>query len=547
MNNTPGVSSELIQVLQKNNVNGPSLAERLRSESGRFRLFSRAVDGLMLDFSRLRLGEDEFRTLIDLAKRSGVEAARRGMFAGAELNFTEGRPVLHPLWRSGNFSDLLDPDEARMLEAAAAKMKGIVDALGNGRLPGAGETAPIRHIIHIGIGGSLLGPRLLCEVFPPRGNGPEIHFLSSVDALDRETLMKRLDPAETAIMLVSKSFTTSEVLLHARRLRAWQLRSLSQAEADRRLFAVTASPAKAEAFGVPGEHILEMGEWTGGRYSVWSPVGVTAAVAMGNDGFEAFLRGGASMDRHFRETPFEDNLPVILGMISVWHRNVCGYPVRGLIPYDGRLKSLPSWLQQLEMESNGKSVDVDGEPVALETSPVVMGDTGTDAQHALFQAFHQGTGVVPLEFIGVIEPDHDDREAQQQLLSHMLAQATALAVGRDRAAVEAEMRENGVSADETARISPHRVMPGNRPSCVTLLDRLTPEILGRLLVLYEHATFVESIVWRINAFDQWGVELGKVLAGEIEPVLAGRGASVPDSIPGLEGVIDYIRRRPDRG
>lgn len=536
-------AAELFDLLQKYNTEGAPLAARLSQESDRFDRFSRAVEGFLLDFSRTAIDDRVFDALIELAATCGLEAARNRLFGGEEINFTEHRAVLHPLWRERNFADLLDAGEARELHEATQRMREIAASLHAGRLPGDGGPPGIRHLVHIGIGGSLLGPRLLCQAFPPAGDCPQIHFLSSVDALDRERLLERIDPRETAVMLVSKSFTTSEVLLHAERVRQWQLAVLDRPAADRRLFAVTASAARAEAFGVPAAQVLQMGEWTGGRYSVWSPVGVTAAVAMGPEGFEAFLRGGAAMDRHFRDAPLADNLPVVLGMLSVWHRNVCGYPVRGVIPYDSRLVGLPGWLQQVEMESNGKSVDIDGRPVGLETAPVVMGDCGTDAQHALFQAFHQGTGIVPLDFIGVIRPDHGDTEAQQMLLSHMLAQATALAVGRDQDQALALMRRQGVPESERESMLPHRLMPGNRPSIVMLLDRLTPENLGKLLALYEHMVFVESVVWRINAFDQWGVELGKILADAIQPALAGPGAELPPDIPGLGGLVDYIRRR----
>jgi glucose-6-phosphate isomerase len=249
------------------------------------------------------------------------------------------------------------------------------------------------------------------------------------------------------------------------------------------------------------------------------------------------------MDRHFRDAPLADNLPVILAMLAVWHRNVCDYSVHGLVPYDSRLKGLPGWLQQVEMESNGKSVDIKGQPVSMETSPVVMGDCGTDAQHALFQAFHQGTSIVPLDFIGVVNPDHDDIEAQQQLLSHLLAQSTALAVGSDRRQVQALMRRQGVPEAEMETLLPHRVMPGNRPSIVILMDRLTPENLGKLMALYEHMVFVESVIWKINAFDQWGVELGKILASQIQPAIAGEGTDLPDDIPGLDGLVTFIRNQ----
>ncbi len=535
--------SELFDLLRESNKKSPGLALRLQQEAQRFDRYSRRACNLLLDYSRIEIDENIFSNLIRLAEACGVEEQRDRMFRGDRLNFTEHRAVLHPVWRARNFAALFDAQEAGRLEQATRRLREVAAALHCGRLPGGDETTPIRHLVHIGIGGSLLGPRLLCEAFPPTGDCPAIHFLSSVDALSREHLLARLDPRETAVMLVSKSFTTSEVLLHANRIRQWQLATLDQAEADGRLFAVTSAPARAEAFGVPPQHVLEMGEWTGGRFSVWSPVGVTAAVSMGPDGFDAFLAGGAAMDRHFREAPLQENLPVILGMLSVWHRNVCGYPVRGVIPYDGRLAGFPSWLQQVEMESNGKSVDVDGRPVTLATSGVVMGDCGTDAQHALFQAFHQGTGVVPLDFIGVIRPDHDDLEAQRVLLSHMLAQATALAVGRDAEQATALMQQQGVPEAERAALLPHRLMPGNRPSAVILLERLEPASLGSLMVLYEHMVMVESVVWRINAFDQWGVELGKILADAIEPSLADARASLPADIPGLEGILGYIRER----
>lgn len=248
------------------------------------------------------------------------------------------------------------------------------------------------------------------------------------------------------------------------------------------------------------------------------------------------------MDRHFREAPLHENLPVILAMLSVWHRNICGYDVHGLIPYDSRLKALPAWLQQVEMESNGKSVNTSGQPVSLDTAPVLMGDCGTDAQHALFQAFHQGATVVPLDFIGVVNPEHDDLEAQQQLLAHMLAQASALAIGRDRDQTMKMMHTQGVGSEAMEALLPHRVMPGNRPSNVILLDQLSPAMLGRLLVLYEHKVFVESVIWQINAFDQWGVELGKSLAEAIQPALSGEGAAIPEDIPGLEGLVSHIRK-----
>ncbi|MDT8320576.1 MAG: glucose-6-phosphate isomerase [Xanthomonadales bacterium] len=544
MSNSIQKRSRLLQQLQKNNTGGPPLSDRLLANGDRFERFSRSMDGLLIDFSRTAIGEREFDHLLELARDAGVEAQRERMYRGEKINFTEDRAVLHPLWRERNFADVLPAAEAQRLAATQTQMARAADALHGGHLPGGG--AAIRHILHVGIGGSLLGPRLLCEAFPPAGDCPEIHFLSSVDALQREMLLTRIDPRETAVILVSKSFTTSEVLQHAQRIRQWQLDALDPDAANRRLFAVTAAGDKAESFGVPAENTLDMGEWTGGRFSVWSPVGFTAAISMGPTRFEAFLDGGAEMDRHFRDRPLADNLPVILALVSVWHRNACAYDVHGLIPYDSRLAGLPAWLQQVEMESNGKSVDTTGSAVSLQTAPVVMGDTGTDAQHALFQAFHQGTAIVPLDFVGVIQPDHADIESQRRLLSHLLAQATALAVGQGETRVRSLMQEQGVPETEIGALLPHRLMPGDRPSTVILLDRLTPASLGRLLALYEHKVFVESVIWGINAFDQWGVELGKSLADAIEPALADSEAVLPPEIPGLDGPLAYIRDRlPD--
>ena len=547
MNRNAAKMNEYMHLLQKNNSPAVSIKQQLTSRKDRFDQFSRSFDGLLLDFSRTTIDQECFETLIGLAESCGIDAMRQRMYGGEHINFTEDRAVLHPVWRERNFSELLPAPEAEMLSAATVRMREIAQALHQGSLPGDHAKGRIKHLVHIGIGGSLLGPRLLCEAFPPAGNCPQVHFLSSVDALERERLLERIDASETAVMLVSKSFTTSEVLAHARRIREWQSASLNSDESDRRLFAVTAAAEKAMQFGVPAGHILQMGTWTGGRFSVWSPVGVTAAVTMGADAFEQFLAGGASMDRHFRETPLRDNLPVILALLSVWHRNICAHDVHGMIPYDGRLKGLAAWFQQVEMESNGKSVDTQGRAVSMDTSPVVMGDTGTDAQHALFQAFHQGTTVVPLDFIGVVNPDHDDLDAQQALLSHMLAQATALAVGRDAEQAAAMMRAQGVPEEELDALLPHRVMPGNRPSNVILLDELSPAILGRLLALYEHKVFVESIIWQINAFDQWGVELGKSLADAIQPALSGDPTELPADIPGLEGLVRHIRRQMRTG
>lgn len=538
-----GTVQEIIRMLQKSNISRPPLASLLAADPHRFEQFSCRIPGLLFDYSRTALNGNDFSGLLALAELSGVAAQRARLFAGEAINNTENRAVLHPVWRERNFRDVLPEAEAVECLSALERMREIATALHRGFLPGTGATDGdrIRHVIHVGIGGSLLGPRLLCQVFPGAEPSPRIHFISSVDAWERERLLASVDPRETAIILVSKSFTTSEVLAHARRLRQWQGSALGPHDSASRLFAITAAADKAKAFGVPSSQVLQMGEWTGGRYSLWSPVSLSAAISMGPHAFDRLCAGGAHMDRHFRDELPASNMPLIHGLLSCWHRNVCNYPCRGIVPYAGRLQGLPNWLQQVQMESNGKSVTRQGAPVEMDTSPMVFGDCGTDAQHALFQAFHQGTGIVPLDFIGVIRPDHADTAAQAELLSHLLAQASALAIGRDREHTSAQMAAEGKSPAQIEKLLPHRIMPGNRPSSLLMLDELTPENLGKLLVLYEHSVFVESVVWDINAFDQWGVELGKVMANSIEPALTCAGAPPRLQIAGLDGLVAHIR------
>jgi len=537
-----GSSQDLLNLLQKNNKTQVSLREMLRSNPDRFDEFSRKFNGLLIDFSRVAVDEATFTQLLGLAELAGVRQQTHRMFSGEVINQTEQRAVLHHLWRGRSFTDALGADEAQRCEQALVRLRSLADSLHSGYLPG-NPSAPVTDIIHVGIGGSLIGPKLLCEAFPAVDAVPAIHFISSVDAFERERLLDRLNPETTVIILVSKSFGTSEVLAHGRRLKQWMNNILGERKTRDRLFAVSAAPGKATAFGVPESQVLAMGEWTGGRYSLWSPVGFTVAISAGPEFFDRFCAGGAAMDEHFLSAESSQNLPIIHGLLSCWHRNVCGHSSRGLIPYDSRLRGLPSWLQQLQMESNGKSVTQAGEPVSLQTSPIVLGDVGTDAQHALFQAFHQGTEVVPLDFVGVIRPDHDDHAAQSELLAHLLAQATALAFGRSEDETRDMMRQEKKTDEQIQALLPHRKMPGNRPSIILMLDELTPENLGMLLVLYEHSVFVESIVWQINAFDQWGVELGKQLADQIMAAFDGRAEAGNKEIASLAGLMQHISQQ----
>lgn len=538
--------AEIHEMLRKYNTQRPGIGQLLDADTDRFDAFSRSACSLLIDFSRSGLDRESLARLFDLARDCALERQRDRMFAGEAINFTENRSVLHPLWRSQNFESLLKADESARLHQAIERMGDIAGALRAGHLPGDEET-PISDIVHIGIGGSLLGPRLLVDAFTSQSKSsdssvPNIHFLGSVDPGLRESLLETLDPATTAIIIVSKSFTTSEVMTHARSLFAWQEAALEAEEVARRRFAVTSMPGRAAEWSIAAERVLEMGEWTGGRYSLWSPVGLTAAIAMGPEAFNRLLEGGAAMDAHFRESKLEDNLPVIAALLDIWHRNICDLPGLAVIPYESRLAELPGWLQQVAMESNGKGTSISGEEVNTETSQVIFGDCGTDAQHSFFQAFHQGTEVVPIDFIGMVNSGHSDDEANARLMSHMLAQATALARGKTLEEVQEDMRKGGASEEEIDRLAQHRVMPGDRPSNIILMDEFSPETLGALLVFYEHRVFVQSVIWNINAFDQWGVELGKTLADAIEPSVVNPSIGAPEGLPELDGILEYLQK-----
>ena len=520
------MDQDFLRLLQKYNIDSGqrSLSDHL-IEPGRFENFSQSSGNLLLDFSRTSLDQQALDHLLKLAAHSGVEESRDRLFRGEEINFTEQRPALHMAMRNDDVLSKLDPDTSAGVAENRHRMLGFAAAFAAGHLPGqTGQV--VRHIIHIGIGGSVLGPRLLIEALG-QASSPQVHFLSSVDAHFREQLLKGLDPAETAVIVATKSFTTGETLLHARRVMQWMKLELGREAADQRLFAISGNMAAVEAFGVPQANTLFLPDWVGGRYSIWSAVSLSAAAVMGEGAFTEFLQGAADMDRHFQTAALEHNLPVLMALTGIWHRNICGYSAQAVIPYDHRLRSVPAYLQQLVMESNGKSTDRDGDPVNYSTSAVLFGEPGTDAQHSLFQMFHQGTDIVPIDFIGVIRPDHDDAEAHAVLLANMLAQATALATGTA-----------GLEGSDDLDI--HRQMPGGRPSEIILMDALTPSSLGQLLALYEHKVFVESVIWNINPFDQFGVELGKVLATSIQPALQDNPQDIPESY-GLGAILDYLK------
>jgi glucose-6-phosphate isomerase len=515
---------------------GRTILSLYAAEPDRLRRLTIEAAGLTLDLSKQPWSQAGIDAALVLARAGGVEAKRADLFGGAPINTSEGRAVLHPALRAppgGAFKADGEPVSGE-IEAVRSAIKAFADGVAGGSVVGA-TGCRLRNIVHIGIGGSDLGPRLLWEALKPLSAPMTLRFAGNVDGSEIAAALEGLDPAETLVTVVSKTFTTQETMANARAAQDWLRAALGQ-DGDRHLLAVSANPEAVAAFGVSPDRLFAFRDWVGGRYSVWSAVGLSCAIGLGFDVFEAFLEGGAAMDAHFLSAPLERNAPVMLALAEIFNRNGLGRAARAVIPYSQRLRLLSSFLQQLEMESNGKQVTAQGRPVSRATAPVVFGEPGTNAQHAFFQMLHQGTDVIPLEFIGVARNSEGPPGAHAKLLSNLLAQAEALMVGRSEQEVRAELQSKGVAPAEIDIMAPQRAFPGDRPSTLIVMDRLTPQALGALIALYEHKTLVEGAVWGINSFDQWGVELGKVLAGRILPELEGgpRAAHDPSTSAWIE-------------
>jgi glucose-6-phosphate isomerase len=504
------------------------IIDLFKAEPDRLDRLTAEAAGLRLDLSKQAWSLPDFDAAVDLAQAGGVEAARARLFAGEIVNVSEGRAALHMALRAPMGADFR-ADGAPVsteVEMTRLQMQAFVEAVRGGTIKGAGG-ARFRSIVHIGIGGSDLGPRLIWEALRPLDSEFELRFAANVDPAELAFALAGLDPAQTLVMVVSKSFTTQETLANAQVARAWLRAALGPA-ADSHLVAVSAAPDVAQAFGVPAEQVFGFWDWVGGRYSIWSSVGLSCAVGLGWEAFEALLAGAAAMDGHFLTAPLAQNLPVRLALAHIFNRNAMGRPIRAQIPYAQRLRLFPAFLQQLEMESNGKRVTLEGAPVGRATAAAVFGDAGTNGQHAFFQALHQGTDVIPVDFIAVARAREGDPASHTKLLANVIAQAEALMVGRSAPEVRAELEAKGLEEAQIEALVPQRTFPGDRPSSFILMDRLTPERLGALIALYEHKVFVEGVLWDINSFDQWGVELGKSLAAVVLPELEGKAANPHD-------------------
>ncbi|RAK57729.1 glucose-6-phosphate isomerase [Phenylobacterium deserti] len=498
-------------------------------EPARLDRLTLSAAGLTLDLSKQPWSLNDFQTALDLARTAGVEAARQRLYAGETVNRSENRAVLHMALRApkgASYSAQGAPVSADVDETRE-KIRVFADQVRSGALKGA-TGRPFKTILHIGIGGSDLGPRLIWEGLKPLDPQIDLRFAANVDPAELAEAIVGLDPAETLVVTVSKTFTTLETLTNAETARAWLREALGQG-ADAHLVAVSAAPERAQAFGVPANQVFAFWDWVGGRYSLWSAVGLSCAVALGFDRFERLLAGAAAMDDHFASAPLEANAPVVLALAHVFNRNGLGRSIRAVVPYAQRLRLLAPFLQQLEMESNGKRVDAHGQPVKHDTAASVFGDAGTNGQHAFFQLLHQGTDIIPVDIVAVREASEGDPAAQRKLLANAIAQAEALLVGRTEADVRKELEAKGLSAAEIDELAPQRTFPGDRPTSFILLERLDPEALGALIALYEHKTFVEGVLWEINSFDQWGVELGKTLATRVLSELEGGSPGAHDA------------------
>ena len=519
------------------------LRELFATDAQRFQNFSRQTHDLLLDFSKQRLDGEVLDALVALAEATDVNGWRERLFAGEPINVSEERAVLHPALRHLGDSAFPAPqfDVMPDVRAVRTQMAEIVEKLRSGSWKGySGDT--IRHVVNIGIGGSDLGPKMATRALSAFAHpGLHVHYVSNLDGAHLAPLLETLDPRGTLFIIASKTFTTQETMINAASARNWMLAHTGdEAALAKHFIAVSAHPERAAEFGIPPAQVLPMWDWVGGRYSLWSAVGLPLAVSIGMSGFERLLAGAQAMDQHFCQTPLKDNLPVLLALLGIWNTNFLGAHTSAIVPYNESLRHLPGYLQQLEMESNGKTVNRDGQPLTCPANPIVWGEIGANGQHAFFQLLHQGGWLVPCDFIATALSDYPLPGHQAPLLANCFAQSAALAFGKTEAEARSELEAAGLSDAQRDALLPHKVFAGNQPSTTLLLPRLDPYHLGLLLALYEHKVFVQGVIWGINSFDQWGVELGKQLASRVLPVLNG-DAGKESLDASTRGLIDWTQ------
>lgn len=509
-----------------------SIKALFQSEPARFPSMSVSAGGLLLDYSKNQVTIEIQQLLLRLAEECGVAATRDAMFSGEKINVSENRAVLHTALRSPRSDAIFmdGEDVVPRIQSVLERMQVLTEQVLSGEWKGfTGKR--MTDVVNIGIGGSDLGPRMVVTALRHYHlQKVSVHFVSNVDAHELEVVLGNVNPETTLFIVSSKSFTTKETILNAQSARQWFLDAGARSSDIKKHFvAVTANVDEAKSFGIQDANIYPIWDWVGGRYSVWSAIGLPVMLAVGVNHFMEFLSGAHAMDVHFRYVPLDRNMPVLLALMGIWNRNFLGYHTLAVAPYHENLSVFSRWLQQLEMESNGKSVQKNGEPVTWETSPIILGNTGTNGQHSYFQLFHQGTDICPVDFIAVLKSSHPFDKHHELLLANCFAQSEALMLGGDKEKAKADMVAKGVPADRIESLLKQKQFDGNRPSNTIVMNELRPETLGALMALYEHKVFVQGVIWNINSFDQWGVELGKALANNIHSELMGEATFEHDS------------------
>lgn len=501
-----------------------SVSTMLADDSDRAGDFTLTAAGLQLDYSKQLVDRPALASLFKLASEANLKSAISGLLAGEEVNNTEGRPALHTLLRANTGAGLENKYDA--VTAARKTMRQWSERLNAGEHRGF-SGAPITDVVNIGIGGSDLGPRLVSEALRPYQGNVACHYVANVDPADLQDTLLELNPDSTLFIVCSKSFRTEETLTNSLAARQWMKNAgAGDADLDKHFLAITSNLDAAAEFGISPANCLPMWDWVGGRYSVWSAIGLSCAIAVGWENFEAFLDGAAAMDDHFGEAPLAANMPVIMGLLEIWYTNFFGAGNHVVLPYDNSLQKLPDFLQQLTMESNGKNVARDGQPLDYPTGPVLWGAAGTMGQHSFHQLLHQGTELCPADFVLPLTTHTGMTEQHRRLVANCLAQSRTLMVGRSLEEAHQSLLARGIDAARAEALAPHLAMPGNRPNSVITMAALTPATLGALIALYEHRTFVSGVLWGINSFDQWGVELGKEIGGQVLSLLAGEDCDV---------------------
>jgi glucose-6-phosphate isomerase len=525
------------------------MRDLFKADPDRFSRFSVSFKDILLDYSKNRVTEETMRLLFELARQAKLSEWTERMFNGEKINITEDRAVLHVALRNrSNRPIMVDGEDVTpQVNAVLAHMREFTEAVRSGAWTGyTGKR--ITDAVNIGIGGSDLGPVMATEALKPYGSDElRVHFVSNIDGTHIVETVKHLNPETTLFIVASKTFTTQETITNARTAREWFLKTANDEAAIAKHFvALSTNATEVSKFGIDTKNMFEFWDWVGGRYSLWSAIGLPIALYIGMDNFEELLGGAHEMDEHFRTTPFEQNLPVILGLVGLWYNNFFGAQTVAILPYDQYMHRFSAYFQQGDMESDGKSINRDGEPVGTQTGPVIWGEPGTNGQHAFYQLIHQGTKLIPCDFLAPIETQNPVGEHHPILLSNFFAQTEALMKGKTEDEVRAELTAQGMSGEALERLVPHKVFAGNKPTNSIMFQRLTPRTLGSLIALYEHKIFTQGIIWNINSFDQWGVELGKQLAKAILPELAQAGP-VTSHDSSTNGLINHYKEHRPQG